>query len=91
VRTEHSRAILAAIAAGAVEWERDPDFGWLTAASVPGLDDAELLQPRRLYERQRRPGDHRSQVELLLAAQAAYLASFPGLDPAVAASLRGGA
>jgi phosphoenolpyruvate carboxykinase (ATP) len=91
ILAEHSRAILAAAAAGSIGWEHDPDFGWLTAASVPGLDDAELLQPRRLYERQRRPGDHRHQVELLLAAQAAYLATFPGLDPAVAASLRGGA
>lgn len=90
VRVEHARAVLAAIAAGSVEWEPDPDFGWLTAATVPGVDDAELLQPRRLYRRQRRLADHRRQVRLLQAAHAAYLACFPGLDGAVAASLRGG-
>jgi phosphoenolpyruvate carboxykinase (ATP) len=91
VRVEHARAVLAAIAAGSIDWELDPDFGWLTAAAVPGVDDGELLQPRRLYERQRRPGDYRRQVELAHAAHAAYLASFPDLDAAVASSLgRGG-
>jgi phosphoenolpyruvate carboxykinase (ATP) len=90
VRVEHARAILAAIAAGSIEWELDPDFGWLTATAVPGVDDAELLQPRRLYQRQRRQVDHRRQVHLVHAAHAAYLASFPGLDAAVAGSLRGG-
>jgi phosphoenolpyruvate carboxykinase (ATP) len=90
VRVEHARAILAGIAAGAIEWELDPDFGWLTATAVPGLDDVELLQPRRLYERQRRVGDHRRQVELVHAAHAGYLASFTGLDAAMAGSLRGG-
>jgi phosphoenolpyruvate carboxykinase (ATP) len=90
VRVGHARAILAAIAAGSIEWEPDPDFGWLTATAVPGLDDAELLQPRRLYERQRRSGDHRRQVQLVHAAHAAYLATFAGLDAAVARSLRRG-
>ena len=90
VRIEHARAILAATAAGSVEWDFDPDFGWLRAAAVPGVDDAELLQPRRLYQRQRRPGDYRRQVRLAHAAHAAYLATFPGLDAAVTGSLRGG-
>ena len=54
------------------------------------MDDPELLQPRRLYQRQRRRVDYRRQVRLLHAAHAAYLASFPGLDEAVASSLRGG-
>jgi phosphoenolpyruvate carboxykinase (ATP) len=87
VRVEHARTILAALAAGTVEWERDPGFGWLRAAAVPGVDDAELLQPERLYERQRRRGEHRAQVELTHAAHAAFLATFPGLDPAVALAL----
>ncbi len=35
-----------------IEWEVDPDFGYLVAASVPGIDaeDIDILQPRRLYE-----------------------------------------
>ena len=90
VRVEHARAVLAAIAAGSIDWEPDPDFGWLTARALPGVDDPELLQPRRLYQRQRRRVDYRRQVRLLHAAHAAYLASFPGLDEAVASSLRGG-
>jgi phosphoenolpyruvate carboxykinase (ATP) len=90
VRFEHARAILAAIAAGSIDWDLDPDFGWLTATAVPGVDDAELLQPRRLYQRQRRPGAYRRQVRLAHAAHDAYLASYPGLDAAVTGSLRGG-
>src|ERR671936_505996 len=51
VRIKHSSAIVKGIAEGTIEWERDPDFGYLVASSVPGIDDNEVLQPRRLYER----------------------------------------
>ena len=50
VRIKHSSAIVKGIAEGTIEWERDPDFGYLVAASVPGIDEPEILQPRRLYE-----------------------------------------
>ena len=36
------------------QWITDPDFGYEVAASLPGVDDPEILQPRRLYERQGR-------------------------------------
>ena len=39
VRIKHSSAIVKGIAEGTIEWERDPDFGYLVAASVPGIDD----------------------------------------------------
>src|SRR5207237_8041447 len=45
VRIRHSSAIVKGIAEATVEWERDPDFGYLVAAAVPGIDDAEVLQP----------------------------------------------
>ena len=51
VRIKHSSAIVKGIAEGTIEWEQDPDFGYLVAASVPGIDEPEILQPRRLYER----------------------------------------
>ena len=51
VRIKHSSAIVKGIAEGTIEWERDPDFGYLVASSVPGIDDVEVLQPRKLYER----------------------------------------
>jgi phosphoenolpyruvate carboxykinase (ATP) len=86
VRLEHSRAIMAAIAAGTVDWEPDPDFGWLVAAAVAGVEP-ELLQPRRLYERRRRRADHRQHLERFAAATAGFLGGFPALDPALAGAL----
>ena len=62
---------------------RGPDFGYQVAAEVPGIDDLELLQPRRLYERQGRDDEYRRQVERLKAERADYLAEFPGLDEAI--------
>ncbi|HEV2951031.1 MAG TPA: phosphoenolpyruvate carboxykinase (ATP), partial [Actinomycetota bacterium] len=52
VRIKHSSAIVKAIAEGTITWERDPDFGYLVASDVPGIDaaDIDVLQPRRLYD-----------------------------------------
>src|SRR4029079_2149332 len=48
VRIQHSSAIVKGLAEASIEWEEDPDFGYLVASKVPGLilDDAEILQPR---------------------------------------------
>ncbi len=83
VRIPHSSAIVAAIAVGGIAWDSDPDFGYQVASAVPGIDDLELLQPRRLYERQGRTQEYREHVDLLKAARARYLAQFPGLDQAI--------
>ena len=39
---------------GRISWTEDDDFGYLVAEEVPDFDDVELLQPRRLYEREGR-------------------------------------
>jgi phosphoenolpyruvate carboxykinase (ATP) len=83
LRIPHSSAIVRSIAEGSITWDEDPDFGYQVAAEVPGVDDVELLQPRRLYERQGRTDEYRRQVERLKAERAAYLAEFPGLDDAI--------
>src|SRR5215208_3461849 len=83
LRIPHSSAIVRAIAEGSITWDEDPDFGYQVAAEVPGIDDPELLQPRRLYERQGRTDEYRRQVERLKAERADYLAEFPGLDEAI--------
>jgi phosphoenolpyruvate carboxykinase (ATP) len=83
IRIPHSSAIVRAIAEGTISWDEDPDFGYQVATEVPGVDDLELLQPRRLYERQRRMDEYRRQVERLKAERAAYLAEFPGLNEAI--------
>jgi phosphoenolpyruvate carboxykinase (ATP) len=68
-----------AISEGTIEWERDPDFGYEVASSLPGIDDPEILQPRKLYERQGRTDEYRSLVEKLKKDRRDYLATFPGL------------
>jgi phosphoenolpyruvate carboxykinase (ATP) len=87
VRIPHSSAIVAAIAEGSIGWDADPDFGYLVASEVPGIDDLELLQPRRLYERQGRTAEYREHVERLKAERAKYLAEFPGLDQAIVSAV----
>ncbi|MDH3463174.1 MAG: phosphoenolpyruvate carboxykinase (ATP) [Acidimicrobiia bacterium] len=87
VRISDSSAIVQGIVEGTISWSQDPDFGYLTADSVPGVDDIELLQPRRWYERMGRVGDYQSTVDRLLSERAAYLAGFPVLEPSVAAGL----
>jgi phosphoenolpyruvate carboxykinase (ATP) len=83
IRIPHSSAIVRSIAEGSISWDGDPDFGYQVAAEVPGIDDLELLQPRRLYERQGRLDEYRRQVERLKAERAQFLARFPGLDDAI--------
>jgi phosphoenolpyruvate carboxykinase (ATP) len=50
---------------------------------VPDLDDVELLQPRRLYERQERLSEYRDVVERLKAERVARLEEFPELSPEI--------
>ncbi|HZD67575.1 MAG TPA: phosphoenolpyruvate carboxykinase [Actinomycetes bacterium] len=87
VRIPHSSAVVAAIADGSISWDTDPDFGYLVASDVPGIDDLELLQPRRLYQRQGRMGEYRAHADRLKAERARYLADFPGLDEAIVAAV----
>ncbi|MEX0705499.1 MAG: hypothetical protein WD041_02670, partial [Nitriliruptoraceae bacterium] len=68
-----------------VEWVTDPDFGYLVPASLPGIDDEELLQPRRLYERQGRADEYAQKVAQLREERRAFLARFPNLDPSISA------
>ena len=79
VKIPHSSAIVQAIAEGTIEWEQDPDFHYEVAASVPGIDDLEILQPRRLYERQGRLDEYDAHVERLKRERREYLSKFPGL------------
>ena len=80
VRIAHSSAAVAGIAAGTIGWERDPDFGYLVASSVPGIDDLHVLQPRRLYEHQGRTDEYRAIVERLKAERVEFLSKFPSLS-----------
>ena len=88
VKIPHSSAIVQAIVEGTIEWVADPDFGYEVAESIPGIDDDEILQPRRLYERQGRMAEYEAMVERMKTERRSYLRSFDGLDEAIVKSAR---
>ena len=87
VKIPHSSAIVKAIAEDTIEWEDDPEFGYLVATSVPDFDDPELLQPRKLYEAQGRSDEYRQMVDGLKADRREYMAKLPALRPEIVESL----
>ncbi len=87
VRISDSSAVVQGIVEGSIAWERDPHFGYEVAMSVPGIDDIELLQPRRLYERTGQGETYEQLVATLDAERRAYIQGFPALDPRVVAAL----
>ncbi|NNF70507.1 MAG: phosphoenolpyruvate carboxykinase (ATP), partial [Acidimicrobiia bacterium] len=89
VKIRHSSAVVQGIVDGSITWEKDSDFGYLVAADLPGFDDVELLQPRRLYERQDRMDEYAEIVKRLGDERVAYLSAFGQLDPAVLAGIGG--
>ncbi len=76
----HTSACVKGIAEGTIEWAEDPDFRYLVASSVPGIDDPELLQPKRLYERQGRLDEYSALVDRLKSERVARLQEFPELS-----------
>src|SRR5207244_6829617 len=79
VRIQHSSAIVKAIAEGTIKWERDPDFGYLIASEVPGVDDADYLRPKALYERQGRLDEYSQLVAKYNADRREYLRKWKGV------------
>jgi phosphoenolpyruvate carboxykinase (ATP) len=80
VKIPHSSAVVKAIAEETITWADDDDFGYHVAENVPGIDDTELLQPRRLYEREGRMGEYESLVERFKAERVEFLQGFEGLE-----------
>jgi phosphoenolpyruvate carboxykinase (ATP) len=87
VKIPHSSAIVKAIAEGTIEWEIDPDFGYLVATSVPGLDDGELLRPREHYERRGLKSVYEDLVAQLKAERVEYMRQHEGLGPEIVKAL----
>src|SRR5438477_3565367 len=88
VRIKHSSAIVKGIAEGTIEWDRDPDFGYLVASSVPGIEDVEILQPRRLYERTGRLDEYTRHVARLKSERAEFLGDFASLSDEIVSAVR---
>ena len=80
VRIQHSSAIVKAIAEGTINWERDPDFGYLVATDLPGLDDTDYLQPKKMYERQGRLDEYNQLVAKYNNDRREYLRKWKGLS-----------
>ncbi|HLN93233.1 MAG TPA: phosphoenolpyruvate carboxykinase (ATP) [Thermoanaerobaculia bacterium] len=77
-----STEIMKQIAKEGIEWEKDPDWGYETPKRVPGLDLAKY-SPRTYYT----PEKYRALVDKLRVERRAWLAQFPGLDPAIPAAV----
>jgi len=88
VKIPHSSAVVKGVAEGTIKWVQDPDFGYEVAESVPDFDDPELLQPRRLYERQGRLDEYKAMVERMKKERAEHLQKFKGLDPSLIDAIR---
>lgn len=88
VQIEHSGAIVKAIAEGTISWERDPGFGYEVAAALPGIEDLELLQPRRLYERTGRGEDYAALVARLRRERVDFLEGYAGLTASIVEAIR---
>jgi phosphoenolpyruvate carboxykinase (ATP) len=89
VRIQHSSAIVKGIAEGTIEWETDPDFGYEVASRVPEMEgeDNEILQPRKLYERQGRLEEYNQIVERLKNERREYMHKWEGLNPEISEAL----
>jgi len=87
VKIPHSSAFVQAIAEDTISWTADPDFGYEVATQVPGIDDDELLQPRKLYERQGRLDEYNAKVAQIKNERRQYLLGFPGLDESIVKSI----
>lgn len=83
VKIQHSSAVVKAIAEGTIKWEMDPDFGYLVATEVPGIDDADYLQPKKMYERQGRLDEYNQLVAKYNNDRREYLRKWKGLDAEV--------
>ena len=88
VAIEHSGAIVKAIAEGTAAWERDPDFGYEVASTLPGVDDLELLQPRLLYEHTGRTAEYEGWVTRLRRERIEFLEGYAGLLPEILDAIR---
>ena len=79
VKIPHSSAIVRAIAEQSIKWDEDGTFGYQVATEVPGVEDPELLAPRRLYERQGRLDEYDALTERFKRERAETLAKYPDL------------
>jgi phosphoenolpyruvate carboxykinase (ATP) len=87
VKIQHSSAVVKAIAEGTIKWEKDPDFGYSVATEVPGIDDPDYLQPKKMYERQGRLDEYNALVAKYNEDRRTYLRKWAGLSEEIVSAI----
>lgn len=87
IEISHSSAIVKAIAEGSIQWQTDPDFGYQIATRVPDIDDEEILEPKKLYERLGRLDEYDASVKRVKSERAEFMAGHPGLEDDIVQAL----
>jgi len=87
VRIQQSSAVVKAIAEGTIQWAKDPDFGYLVATEVPGVDDHDYLQPKKMYERQGRFAEYTELVAKYNQDRREYLRKWNGLSGEIVSAI----
>lgn len=93
VKIPHSSAMLEALLSEKIKWTTDPDFGY----EVVDVDDpenaelvekvpAEILQPKRFFERTGRMDEYRAWVDQMKTQRRAFLKKYDVSEPIVQAT-----
>jgi phosphoenolpyruvate carboxykinase (ATP) len=77
-----STEIMKQIARKGIAWQRDPDWGYEIPVAVPGID-LTRYDPRSHYSE----AEYAARIDKLRQERREWLARFPGLDPAIPASI----
>jgi phosphoenolpyruvate carboxykinase (ATP) len=90
VKIRHSSAIVKAIAENTIDWDQDPDFHYLVARDVPGIEaeDRDLLEPCRLYDATGRRAEYAALVERFKRERSEFLSRFSSLSDEIVAAVR---
>lgn len=89
VKIRHSSAMLEAMLAGKIVWKKDPDFGYEIAdpdapenAELLKKVPAEILEPRRFFEKEGRLDEYNAWVAKMKEERRAFLEKF-NLEPEI--------
>jgi phosphoenolpyruvate carboxykinase (ATP) len=81
VSIKNSSTILENIMLDTISWEEDEQFGYYIAENIPGIEDKELLQPQRLYRKQKREDEYATITEQIRKDRIKYMNQFGELYP----------
>ncbi len=93
VKIPHSSAMLEALLAEHIQWKIDPDFGYeIVDVDAPANADlvekvpAEILEPRRFFERTGRMDEYRAWVDQMKSERRAFLEQYAVSEPIIQAT-----